>query len=126
MKNLIAVCLCTIASLASAQEIARVAEPADVQRLTNELRRSVQRLLPNASIRECRPVVHAFVGRQNEIFGGYCSVSIGDKPHKLLICDDLMIGMLTISGAYDNVALFPDWEPHADLVVDFVARNCTP
>lgn len=126
MRNLIALFFCMIVHLACAQEIKLVTEPAEVQRLTDELGKEIKRLIAIANLRSCRPVVHVFVGTMNEIFGAYCSITIDYKPHKILLCNDMIVGLLTISWAHDYMALSPDWEPSADLVVDFVKTNCRP
>ncbi len=59
---MIALCCCVLANAAIAQEITVVSKPAEVERLTGQLHKTLNELSPAAKIQECSPVVQEYAG----------------------------------------------------------------
>src|SRR5260370_7311422 len=107
MRTMIALCCCILANAAIAQEITVVSKPAEVERLTGQLQKTLNELSPAAIIQECSPVVREYAGSQDEIYGAFCSVSVQQKNFRLLMCDDRMVWKFTASLAYNVFPALP-------------------
>lgn len=118
---MIALCCCISANAAIAQEITVVSKATEIERLTRQLQKTLKELSPAAKIQECSPVVYERAGTQDEIYGASCSVSLGRKSFRLLMCDDLMVTKFTASLSYQMIPTLP-----AEAVIDFVRTNCPP
>jgi hypothetical protein len=121
MRITVALCCCIWASATMAQEITIVSKPTEIVRLTGYLQRTLNELSPAAKIQKCGPVVQESAGTQDEIYGAFCSISVGRKKFRLLMCDDRMVWKFTASLAYDVFPALP-----SKTVVDFVRTNCPP
>lgn len=113
------VCAILLANAAMAQEIHVVSDPNEVARLTGQLQKSLSTVSRGSTIQTCNPVVHEFAGSQDEIYGAFCSVTIGQGKFRLLMCDDRMVKKFTMTLAQTLTPALP-----ANTVIDFVRMNC--
>lgn len=94
-----------------------IIEPTRIEQIRTDWEGDIDRLGLKGQLSNCQLMVQAtFEGTRDESYGGMCSFNGGNQPRQILICNDTMIGKLTIKA----------WgfaETPSD-VLEFTRKNC--
>ena len=101
----------------NSSEARLVNDPVETERIRADWERELIRLGMNGRLSNCRLMLKVFYeGMKDESYGAVCSFDGGNQPRDILICDDTLVGKLTIK-AWG----YAESEPR---VLSFTKANC--
>jgi len=103
----------------SQSEARVISDTGRVEQIRGEWQKSIHMLGVGGAISDCRLMLQPLYDNQkDETYGAVCKFSGEGKPRDILICDDTLIGNLTIKAW--------GYAQTERVVLDFTKANCPP
>lgn len=103
----------------SQSEARVISDTGQVEQIRGEWQKAIHMLGVGGTISDCRLMLQPLYDNQkDETYGAVCKFSGEGKPRDILICDDTLIGNLTIKAW--------GYAQTERVVLDFTKANCPP